>query len=278
VFTSELEHPAVRATAEATGRVTLIPCRADDLAGAEAALRALRPGDLLAVQWVNHETGVVLPVREWAELARARGALVFVDATQALGKWALDVDTSPFDAVAVAGQKVGGPSGTGALWLRRGVDLPPTLTGGGQERGRRPGTPNVIGHVGFGAACDALPSPERWGAAVGARRDRLEAHALSLGGKVNGAPLPRVPGATQVAFLGQRADVLVAALDVEGVCASAGAACSSGLTEPVKALLALHPDEPWRATSSVRFSLAPSTTDADVDGACLALSRVLARG
>ena len=76
----------------------------------------------------------------------------------------------------------------------------------------------------------------------------------------------------------QRADVLVAALDVEGVCASAGAACSSGLSEPVAALLALHPTEPWRATSSVRFSLAPSTTESDVDAACAALSRVLARG
>jgi cysteine desulfurase len=89
--------------------------------------------------------------------------------------------------------------------------------------------------------------------------------------------LPRVPTVTQVAFRGQRADVLVAALDVEGVCASAGAACSSGLTEPIKAVLALHPAEPWRATASVRFSLSHTTSTHEVELAMAALTRVLTR-
>ncbi|MCA9536679.1 MAG: aminotransferase class V-fold PLP-dependent enzyme [Myxococcales bacterium] len=277
VLTSMLEHPAVRVTAEAVGRVTWLPCAADAWPNPEEVASRLGPGDLLAVQWVNHETGVILPVREWAELARARGARVFVDATQALGKWPLNVAESPFDAVAVAGQKIGGPTGTGALWVRRGVELGSVATGGGQERGRRAGTQNVLGHVGFGAACaEALASAAQLERAAGLR-DQLEEHACSLGGVVNGLPLPRVSNVTQVAFPGQRADVLVAALDVEGVCASAGAACSSGLTEPVAALLALHPGEPWRATSSVRFSLAPSTTQEEISLACAALGRVLSR-
>jgi cysteine desulfurase len=277
VTLTALEHPAVRAAAEADGTVTQVESPADAWPSPEQALAGMGPGDVLAVQWVNHETGVVLPVHAWAERARARGAAVFVDATQALGKLPVDLRDTPFDAVAFAGQKVGGPAGTGALWVRRGVLLGSLLRGGGQERGRRPGTPNVLGHVGFGAACAALASDPHPLAAIGVLRDRLEAHALSLGGVVNGAPLPRVPTVTQVAFRGQRADVLVAALDVEGVCASAGAACSSGLTEPIKAVLALHPAEPWRATASVRFSLSHTTSTHEVELAMAALTRVLTR-
>lgn len=272
-----LEHPAVRAAAEASGTVTLVESPADAWPSAEQVVAGMGAGDVLAVQWVNHETGVVLPVHDWAERARARGATVFVDATQALGKLPIDLRDAPFDAVAFAGQKVGGPAGTGALWVRRGVSLGALLRGGGQERGRRAGTPNVLGHVGFGAACAALPAGPRALLGVEALRDRLEAHAQALGGAVNGAPLPRVPTVTQVAFQGQRADVLVAALDVEGVCASAGAACSSGLTEPIKAVLALHPGEPWRATASVRFSLSRGTSPHDVEVAMAALTRVITR-
>lgn len=272
-----LEHPAVRVAAEAAGRVTLLASAVDAWPSAEHVAAALQPGDVLAIQWVNHETGVVLPVHTWAERAKERGASVFVDATQALGKLPVDLRDSPFDAVAFAGQKVGGPAGTGALWVRRDAKLAALLGGGGQERGRRPGTPNVLGHVGFGAACAALTLDSAEQLAMGALRDRLEAHALSLGGVINGAPLRRVPSVTQVAFQGQRADVLVAALDVEGVCVSAGAACSSGLTEPIQAVLALHPSEPWRATSSVRFSLSPSTPANEVEQAMAALTRVLAR-
>jgi len=273
-----LEHPAVRAAAEAAGGITLLDCRADHWPSPEQVVAGLVPGDVLAIQWVNHETGVVVPVHSWAEAAKQRGAAVFIDATQALGKLPIDLRSAPFDAVAFAGQKVGGPAGTGALWVRRDAHLASVLFGGGQERGRRPGTPNVLGHVGFGAACAALCADAESLAVTGALRDRLEAHALTLGAVVNGVPLPRVPGVTQVAFAGQRADVLVAALDVEGVCASAGAACSSGLTEPIKALLALHPEQPWRATASVRFSLSRATRLDEVELAMAALTRVLARG
>lgn len=276
-FLTALEHPSVRVAAEHAGSVMRLPCAADALPSADDVASGLEPGDVLAVQWVNHETGVVLPVRAWAERARERGAAVFVDATQAHGKLPIDLRDAPFDAVAFAGQKVGGPAGTGALWVRRDARLAALLGGGGQERGRRPGTPNVLGHVGFGAACATLSLDEGKLAATGALRDRIEAHALALGGVVNGAPLPRVPTVTQVAFEGQRADVLVAALDVEGVCVSAGAACSSGLTGPIEAVLALHPAEPWRATSSVRFSLSQATTAAEVEQAIAALSRVLTR-
>lgn len=277
VTLTALEHPAVRVAAEAASAVTLLASRADAWPSSADVAAGLQPGDLLAIQWVNHETGVVLPVHAWAERAKERGAAVFVDATQALGKVPVDLHDSPFDAVAFAGQKVGGPAGTGALWVRRDARLAPLLGGGGQERGRRPGTPNVLGHVGFGAACEALALDAAALLSMGALRDRIEAHAQALGGVVNGAPLPRVPGVTQVAFAGQRADVLVAALDVEGVCVSAGAACSSGLTEPIQAVLALHPDEPWRATSSVRFSLSPATPAHEVELAMAALTKVLAR-
>ncbi len=278
VVTTALEHPAVRNAAGRAKACHVLSFAAEASPAPEEIASQLQPGDVLAMQWVNHETGVILPVFEWAAAAKERGASVFVDATQAFGKLAFNLSEMPFDTVAFAGQKVGGPAGTGALYVRRGLDLALVLEGGGQERGRRPGTPDVLGHAGFGAACQEVALRVRQMERVGKQRDALEAHAQSLGGVVNGLPMPRVATVTQVAFEGQRADVLVAALDVEGVCVSAGAACSSGLLEPVASVAALHPSEPWRATSSVRFSLSPSTTDAEVEGGCAALTRVLARG
>jgi cysteine desulfurase len=114
-------------------------------------------------------------------------------------------------------------------------------------------------------------------AAVGARRDRLERGLVALGAVVNGAEGSRVATVTNVSFANERGDVLVAALDLEGVCVSSGAACSSGVAAPSPVLLAMYAEEPWRAASSVRFSLGPETTDQDVDGALARVERVLAR-
>src|SRR5262249_28112206 len=125
----------------------------------EAFAAALQPGTrLVAVQWANHETGTILPVAAYAEVCRrARGPL-FVDATRAAGKLPIDVRELGADLVALASHKLGGPAGAGALWVRRGLALAPVLHGGAQERGRRGGTPDVLGAVGFGAACAELPA------------------------------------------------------------------------------------------------------------------------
>ncbi len=234
-------------------------------------------GALLAVQWINHETGDVWPVARWARVARDHGARVFVDGCQALGKLPLELASEPFDAVAFGAAKVGGPAGCGALWLRRGVEWVPVARGGGQERGRRPGTPSVLLAVGFGAACEEVGELLREAPRLASLRDRLEAGLLALGGRRNGLSPERVGTVTNVSWQGLEADVLVAALDVEGVRVSAGPACSSGRARRSESVAAMYPEAPWRAAGAVRFSLGPGTSEAAVEAALAAVRRVLSR-
>jgi cysteine desulfurase len=245
---------------------------------AETFAAALGPTThLAAMQWVNHETGTVLPVADYAARCRERGVRLFVDATQALGKLPVDVQALGADLVALASHKIGGPAGAGALWVRRGTELASLLLGGSQERGRRAGTPDVLAQVGFGAACVQLPERLASQPRLGQLRDRLEAHLLELGAIRNASAGPRVATVTSCSWPSQRADILLAALDVEGLAASSGAACSSGKSEPSAVLLAMHPDEPSRAGTSTRFSFGPETTDMHIEFAMDALSRVHAR-
>ncbi|HKU36684.1 MAG TPA: aminotransferase class V-fold PLP-dependent enzyme, partial [Polyangiales bacterium] len=179
--------------------------------------------------------------------------------------------------VAFAAHKIGGPAGAGALWVRRGFALGSLLVGGAQERGRRAGSPDVLAHVGFGAACDLLAARLADQARIARLRDRFESELLSLGAQRNAPQAERVATVANLCFSGRRADVLLAALDLEGVAASSGAACSSGKSEPSPVLLAVHADEPERASTSIRFSFGPETTETEVDFALNVIRRVLAR-
>ncbi len=275
VVSWRLAHPAVLApcaTWESAGVPQLLldglEVPADDL---------LEPGTLLVVPWVGHETGNVLDLAALAERAHRRGARVVVDANQALGRLPFRMDDWPVAAVAIASHKIGGPAGAGALVLRRGLELAPRFPGGGQERGRRGGSPGVAALVGFGAACGALADRLDAMPRVAAWRDRLEAAGIHLGGVVNGAG-PRVASVTNLSFRAWKSAHLVAALDLEGLATSAGAACSSGLAEPSPGVAALHPDEPWRAASALRLSLGPEGLDDDaIDRAVAILERVVPR-
>ena len=266
VVTTSIEHPAVARACDAWERAGVEVARLAVMAGAapsDAELRAaLIPEALLAVQWVNHETGTVLPVARWAALAREAGARVAIDATQAFGRLPIDVGALEADFVALAAYKAGGPAGAGALWVRRGTSLAPRELGGAQERGRRAGTPDVVALAGFGGAAAAIDARLARMAEVGAWRDRLEAALLALGGVVNGAEGPRVASVTNASFPAWRAPELVAALDLEGLAASAGAACSAGIDAPSEVLLAMYPEAPWRAAASLRLSLGPEGLDA----------------
>jgi cysteine desulfurase len=283
VITTEIEHPAVSQAVErlrARGaRVTRLSVW--DGKAPDASDVASRIGDeptLLAVQWINHETGTLLPIDAWAHAARQRGAHVFVDATQALGKIPVDVSTLEVDALALASHKIGGPAGAGALWIRRGVTLDSVLVGGAQERGRRAGTPDVTTAVGFGAACAQLPQRLDAMDAIAARRDRLEQCLRAHDAVVNGAAGPRASTVVNVSVPGWQGEVLVAALDVEGVCASSGAACSSGVSGPSAVLRAMYPEQSWRAQSALRLSLGPEVDDGSADQAKATIAQVLARG
>ncbi len=274
--TTVCEHPAVHEALGALGGASRLDVPRGVPPSPETVGATVAPGVLVAIQWVNHEVGTVFPIAAYANAVRSRGGLLFVDATQALGKVRVDVASLGADAVAFASHKMGGPGGAGALWVRRGLDLEPLLRGGGQERGRRPGTPDVVAAVGFGAACRGVERRLAAMPEVAAKRDRIEAAARRLGASVQAEGAPRVATVTHLAFPGWRGAVLVAALDVEGVCVASGAACSSGVAEPSRGIAAMYPDDPARA-DGIRVSLGPETTWEDVERAVITIEKVVRR-
>ena len=277
VVTTAIEHPAVGAAVDALGEdgVAVVRLPVSDSGALDLDDVHLSADDLLALQWVNHETGTVLPVDPLLEAARAAHAKVFIDATQAFGK--TDVSTLDVDAIAIASQKIGGPTGAGALVVKRDTDLSPRSRGGAQERGWRAGTPGLAAWVGFGYAATQIETLLNDATRQQGLRDRLEHGLVALGGVVNGAGGPRTHAISNVSFEGHIGAQLVIALDLAGVCTSSGAACSSGIPEPSPVLLAMYPEAPWRAQASVRCSLGLFSSETDIDAALSAFERILAR-
>lgn len=227
---------------------------------------------LVAVSAVNHELGTVADLSTISAAARAAGALLHVDAVQAAGK--LPLAPIDADALAVSAHKLGGPQGVGALVLAHDEALP-LVEGGHQERGRRPGTENVLGIVGFGAAASAV-DVAAW-ADVVALGDRLEAGLRGIEGvRIHGAGAPRVGGTINAGFAGALGESMVISLDLAGVAVSTGAACTSGSVQASSVLRALG--EPIvRAREAVRFSLGRTTTAAEVDEVLRRLGPIVAR-
>lgn len=228
---------------------------------------------LVAVMAANNETGVVQPIDEVAELARAHGAHLHSDAVQAL-PWR-DCSSLPASTIAVSAHKLGGPKGVGALLVRRGTPLEPIVHGGGQERGLRPGTLNTSGIGGFAAAIEARPSET---APVAARRDRLEQRLLAEldDVHVSGAGAERLPGHLHLTFDRIDSESLLLTLDAQGISASGGAACSSGAAEPSHVLRAMGVPAA-RALGALRLSLGHSTTDEQVETAADAIVAAVRR-
>jgi cysteine desulfurase len=223
---------------------------------------------LVVLAQVNHELGTITGNAVFSA-ARAAGALIHVDAVQAAGKLA-PIDA---DAVVISAHKLGGPKGIGALVIAADQALP-MIDAGHQERGRRPGTENVLGIVGFGAAADV--DLEAW-PAVAALGDRLEAGLVALPGvHIHGAGAPRVGGTINAGFSGARGESIVIALDLAGIATSTGAACTSGSVKPSEVLLALGASEAT-ARSAVRFSLGRTTTAAEIDAVLAVLPAILER-
>ena len=274
VLMGPLEHPAMSGAIASRGlpieHLPLEPLLAGELPMAGE-------GDLVALNWANHETGTILPIPELARAAKERGARVFVDGIQALGRLPIELSQLAIDAMAIAGQKIGGPTGAAALYIRRSAPFESPDSGGGEERGRRPGTPDVERIHGFGVAASLLGERLEKAPAIAAFRDELEAALVDLGGLVNGAETARIATVTNISFPGRRGPILVAALDLEGVAASFGAACSSGVDEPSKNLLALYPGEIDRAHSAIRFSLGPETGPREIERAIRAMEAILSR-
>lgn len=265
LLVSAVEHDAVLASAEGAARIAVDSEGRVDLGDLERRLAGDEAPALVAVMWVNNETGVVQPVAEVIRLAHGAGALVHVDAVQGAGK--LDPSSlAGADLIALSAHKIGGPAGVGALVVGPGVALRAQSLGGGQERGRRSGTENVAGIAAFGAAAEAIA---RDGSAETARlralRDRLEAavHALAPEALVLGRGAERI-ATTCLGLPGVPAETQVMALDLAGVAVSAGSACSSGKVKRSHVIAAMLGDDPV-AGQAIRVSLGWTTTGADVD-------------
>jgi cysteine desulfurase len=284
LVTSTVEHPSVEeplAALEREGwRVTRVPVDGDGLLDPEAVARAIEPATaLVSILWANNETGVVQPIERIAQLVKARGARLHVDATQALGKIPVRLDAVPADLLSASAHKFNGPKGVGFLVVRGDADPEPLVRGGSQERRRRGGTHNVPGIAGLGvaSALAARELPER-AAHQAALRDRL---ASGIEAKVprvrrNGRPPHLLPNTLNIEFAGAAGDVLLEALDGEGIAVSAGAACASGSVEPSAVLCAMGRTRE-QARASLRFSVGHGVDEAQIDRVLAVLPDQVAR-
>jgi cysteine desulfurase len=266
LVTSAVEHPAVRALVvwwrAQGGEVTDVGVDGEgrlDLAALESAVRP--DTALVAIMAANNESGVLFPVAEAARIAKVKGALFLVDATQAMGKIPVDAAAWGVDLLTLSGHKFHGPKGAGLLMIRRGVRLKPLMLGGSQERGRRGGTENVPGLVGLGKAAERaltrLPEMDR----VRSLRDALETRILSEipDVRIHGAGADRLPNTSLVGFAGVEGEALQLKLSEHGICVSTGSACSTGMREPSHVLRAMRVPAVY-AQGTVRFSLGLETS------------------
>ncbi|MBV9659744.1 MAG: cysteine desulfurase [Acidimicrobiales bacterium] len=281
VVVSAVEHPAVIQAARASGRETRI-------AGVDA-LGVVDPGSLkrvldgevavVSIQLVNHETGVIQPLAELAPRIRkwAPRAVFHTDAVQGAAWLDLAHVTAGADLISISGHKIGGPQGVGVLAVRGGAELAPITHGGGQERERRSGSHNVAAIAGLGAAVAAIEAEQdARRATVEALRDRLGQSLIASLPEVvwTAQPAVRAPGHLHLRFGGLESEALLFKLDESGVCASAGAACASGALEPSPVLLAMGVAK-RDAGSSLRLTLGPSTTEAEVDQAVAVIAKAV---
>ena len=270
IVASAIEHPAVLRAAEACAETLVrLPVDAEgrvDMAALDGALAAHGPDALVSVMLANNETGAIQPVAEIAARARAAGALVHCDAVQAPGRIPLSFAALGVDMMSLSAHKFAGPKGIGALVVRADLEVAPLVHGGGQERGRRGGTENGAGIVGFGVAATLAREDLARAGEITALRDRLEARLRETEPAVHvfSAGAERLPNTSCVTMPGVQSETQVMGLDLAGAAVSAGSACSSGKVEPSHVLRALGaPDD--IGGCAIRVSLGWATTEREID-------------
>jgi cysteine desulfurase len=283
LVTTGIEHEAVLKTADAMAKrgfdVVVVPAGRDGIVDPAAlAAHVNRDTALVSVMLANNEIGTIQPLPAIAEICRAQGAWLHTDAVQAAGRIPVAVRDLGVDLLSMSAHKFGGPKGMGALWVRRGVRLLPQATGGRQERSRRAGTENVAGIAGMGVAAGVARAALAGAGSIAALRDRLEDGILAevRATSINGARDRRVPNTTNISFDGIEAESLLIALDLEGIAVSTGSACSSGTLEPSHVLKSMGLPQA-HARNSIRFSLGPSTTAAEIEAVIATLPRLVAK-
>ena len=278
IITSSVEHHAVLHTAqhlESQGfEVTYLPVDSNGMVQPEAVQRAITDKTtLVSIMYANNEIGVVNPIPEIAQVIKQRAAdlsrtiLFHSDAVQAAGYLDLDVRMLGVDLLSLSGHKFHGPKGTGVLFIRRGAPFLPYLLGGGQERERRSGTENIPGIVGLSVALEAANARrEETGRHCAELRDRIVAEVLERvpGSRLNGHPTRRLPNNANFSFPGVEGEPILLGLDMAGIAASSGSACSSGSLEPSHVLLALGQSAEV-ARGSLRLTLGKDNTEEQVD-------------
>ena len=278
IITSKVEHSATKESCGQYARegyeVVEIGVNSVGQLDLEAFLAALDDETaLVTLMWANNETGTLFPIERIAAECKARKIPIHVDLTQCLGKINVDLAATPVDAATFAAHKFHGPKGVGAIYVRKGMRLRNLVLGGPQEANKRGGTENVPGIIGMGVAAKlAREFIDADGMArVAQLRDRLEANVLEHIGdtRVNGDRSARLPNTTNVSFARLEAEAILLLLSEQGICASAGSACSSGSLEPSHVIRAMN-IEPIYAHGAIRFSLSRFTTDAEIDR-CLAI-------
>jgi cysteine desulfurase len=287
IVVGAIEHEAVLETArrlEETGAATLsiAACDRNGRVSPETIAAAVGPDTVLvSVMLVNNETGVIQDVAALAAAVRRRNpaTLVHTDAVQALGRIPVDPGALGVDLLSLSAHKVYGPKGVGALWVRHGVAVAAQSTGGGQERNRRSATENVAGIVGFAVAAALAeerraPESDRQTALCGRLVAAVTARIPDA--VLTGSGAPAAPGFATFAFAGVRSDVLLAALDMAGVDASAGSACASGAPLPSHVLRAMgYPDD--LAGGALRCTTGRASTEAEIDTASASIADAVVR-
>jgi cysteine desulfurase len=288
IVTTAVEHHAVLDAvawlAEHEGaEVTWLPTASDGSVSPAALRDALQDDDdvaLVSVMWANNEVGTIMPVAELAAIAAEFDVPMHSDAIQAVGQVPVGFAASGLSAMSVAAHKFGGPTGVGALLLRRDTDCVPLLHGGGQERDVRSGTPDVAGAVGMAAAAQiAVDGLEANSVRVSALRDRLVDGIVTAieDAHLNGAlGAQRLPGNAHFTFRGCEGDSLLMLLDANGIECSTGSACTAGVAQPSHVLIAMGAD-PASARGSLRLSLGHTSVEADVDAALAVLPGAVER-
>ena len=274
LITSQVEHSAVLHMGEALEQqgygVTWLPVNPDGTLDLVALEESIRPDTaIVSLMWANNETGVIFPIEKISAICREKKVLFHTDAVQTPGKVKIDVKGVPVDFLAISGHKLHAPKGVGVLYVRKGVPFVPFQIGGGQERGKRAGTENVASIIGLGKAAEmAQESLIEEQTRVRALRDRFENRILELipGARVNGNRVERLPNTSNICFTGTDAQELLALLDEQGICCSAGSACTTGSVEPSHVLSAMGVSE-RDAKSSLRFSFSHFNRDLEVDRA-----------
>lgn len=284
LYVSQADHPCLlnggRFPADRVQRIGVDAGGVVDLEALEAALAAHDCGEglpLVAIHAANNETGVIQPLGRVGALVKAAGGVFVADAVQAAGRVELDISTECADYMILSSHKIGGPMGVGAFVAASDLMMPrPLISGGGQEKGHRAGTENLVAVAGFGAAAREAMESAGDTAALAARRDRIERIVLDLApdARIFGESAPRLANTLFFAIPGLKAETTQIGFDLEGVALSAGSACSSGKVGPSHVLRAMGQDD---QDGALRVSVGRGTTDGDIDQFAAALAAILSR-